>query len=76
MAIIHPERTAFQKGVKMLRKIIGTILIVLGGPGIVVLIFGGGPILPHIIGPVVLVVAGIFVLTRKRKAKKFIQEQK
>ena len=60
----------------MLRKIIGTIFIILGGLGIVVLVFGGGPILPHIIGPITLVVVGTLVLTLKRKAKSFIEEQK
>ncbi len=60
----------------MLRKIIGTILIVLGGLGILVLVFGSGPILPHIVGPVVLVIAGTILLALKRKTKQFIQEQK
>ncbi len=60
----------------MLRKIIGTIFIIVGGLGIVVLVFGGGPILPHIIGPITLVVVGTLVLTLKRKAKSFIEEQK
>lgn len=53
----------------MIRKVIGTILVILGGLGIVVLIFGGGPILSHVVGPIALVVVGTLVLTLKRKAK-------
>jgi hypothetical protein len=53
----------------MIRKIIGTILVILGGLGIVILVFGGGPILPHIVGPIALVAAGTLVLTLKRKGK-------
>ena len=62
----------------MIRKIIGTILIVLGGLGIVILLFGGGPVLPHIVGPIVLVVVGILVLTVKRKTNQIVytKEQK
>ena len=53
----------------MLRKIIGTILVILGVLGIVILIFGGGPILPHIIGPITLTIVGTLILVLKRKAK-------
>jgi len=53
----------------MLRKVIGTILIVLGGLGILLLISAGGPILPHVIGPAILAVVGTLVLTFQRKAK-------
>ncbi|MBI4671032.1 MAG: hypothetical protein HY741_05125 [Chloroflexi bacterium] len=47
----------------MKRKIIGTILIVVSGAIIVLLLTGGGPILPHIIGPSILAVVGVIVLT-------------
>jgi hypothetical protein len=53
----------------MLRKIIGTTLLILGGLGIVLLVAAGGPILPHAVGPAVLVVAGTLLLLFKGKAK-------
>jgi len=53
----------------MLRKIIGTILVILGVLGVMVLIFGGGPILPHIIGPIALTIIGTLILVLKSKAK-------
>ena len=60
----------------MLRKIIGTMLVILGGLGIIILIFGGGPVLPHVIGPTALAVVGTLILTFKRKANDFIQRNK
>jgi len=69
MRTIRRERINISKGVNMIRKIIGTILVILGGLGIVILVFGGGPILPHIVGPTILAIVGTFVLTFKSKAK-------
>jgi len=61
----------------MLRKIIGISLVILGGLGIVILLFGGGPVLPHVIGPITLAVVGILILTFKRKAEGlYTKEQK
>lgn len=51
----------------MIRKIIAGILIVLGGLGIIVLVASGGPVLPHIVGPIVLVAIGIVLFALKRK---------
>jgi hypothetical protein len=53
----------------MIRKIIGTILVILGGLGIIVLIFGGGPVFPHVVGPTTLAIVGTLVLTLNRKTK-------
>ncbi len=51
----------------MIRKIIGTTLLVIGGLlGIVLLT--GGLIWPHIVGPITLVVIGAVLLIFKRKA--------
>jgi hypothetical protein len=52
----------------MARKIIGTIMIVTGILGIIVLLTYGGPVLPHIIGPTTLAVIGAIVLLFKRKS--------
>ncbi len=52
----------------MIRKAIGTILVIAAGVLIVVLLTSGGPILPHIIGPITLAVIGVILLTLKKKA--------
>ena len=54
----------------MIRKIMGTILVILGGLGVVVLVFGGGPILPHVLGPITLAGVGTIVLAHKGKGRK------
>ena len=53
----------------MTRKIIGTVMLVIGVLGIIVLLTYGGPVLPHIIGPTALAVIGAIILLLKRKAK-------
>jgi hypothetical protein len=53
----------------MARKIIGTILLIIGGLLGFVLLMYGGPILPHIIGPAVLIVIGVILLTVTRNNK-------
>jgi hypothetical protein len=53
----------------MTRKIIGTILLVIGALGSIVLLTYGGPVLPHIIGPSTLAVIGAIVLLFKGKTK-------
>ncbi len=54
----------------MTRKIIGTSLIVIGIVGILVLLTYGGAIMPHIIGPSLLTLIGVLVLTVKGKASR------
>ena len=54
----------------MARKIIGTILLIIGGLLGLVLLMYGGPVLPHIIGPVVLMVIGLFLVAVKGKVNK------
>jgi hypothetical protein len=51
------------------KKVIGVILMVVGVFIALVLFTYGGPILPHIIGPVVFVSLGAFLLWFKRKEK-------
>lgn len=59
----------------MIRKIVGTIMTFVGGVLMVILLSGGGPILPHIIGPITLVVVGVILLISLRKnSKKIINE--
>lgn len=53
----------------MIRKIIGTVLVATGSFFILVLIFGGGPVFPHIVGPATLAAVGMLLLTLKRKTK-------
>ena len=53
----------------MLRKIIGITLLVVGGFFIIVLLTYGGPVWPHIMGPITLAVIGTIILILKGKAK-------
>ena len=53
----------------MVRKIIGITLLVVGGFFIIVLLTYGGPIWPHIIGPITLTVIGAILLVLKGKTK-------
>ncbi len=69
MTFIHSLKTKR----KMNRKTIGTALVVVGGALIVVLLTGGGPILPHIVGPSILAVIGVILLTIKGKTNKTSQ---
>jgi len=52
----------------MIRKAIGAILVIAAGVVAVLLIARGGPILPHILGPVVLAIVGVLHFTVKKKA--------
>ena len=54
----------------MIRKIIGTILISVGGVLMVALLTGGNPIFPHMIGPGSLAVIGVILLATKGKTNK------
>jgi hypothetical protein len=51
----------------MARKIVGIILLVVGGLGIIVLLTYGGAVFPHIIGPSVLAILGAILLLLKKR---------
>jgi len=53
----------------MTRKIIGTVLLVIGVLGIIVLLTYGGPVFPHVVGPIVAAVIGLTVFFYKGKAR-------
>jgi hypothetical protein len=56
------------KGVmKMVRKIIGTVLLLVAGLIAAILFTYGGPVFPHITGPIVFGAIGIFLLVYKTK---------
>ncbi len=48
--------------------ILGTIMVLGGGLLIALLLTDGGPILPHIIGPIILVGMGVTLFIAMRKA--------
>jgi hypothetical protein len=69
-------KTENQTRGKMIRKIvgisqvvIGIILVAIGGFFIIVLLTGGGPILPHIVGPITVAVIGTLLLVFRRRVK-------
>jgi len=43
----------------MTRKIIGTVFLVIGVFGCIVLLTYGGPVFPHIVGPIVVTAIGL-----------------
>lgn len=49
----------------MIRKIFGGILAFIGVLGVTLLLTGGGPLLPHIVGPLVLIGVGLLLLLMK-----------
>ena len=51
----------------MQRKIIGIICLVAALTIATLLILGGGPLLPHLAGPLAIGIAGIFLLAVHRK---------
>ena len=51
----------------MLKKTVGTILLIAGAIGIVVLLTYGGPVLPHIVGPGASAALGTVLLVFKPK---------
>ncbi|MEP7288591.1 MAG: hypothetical protein ABI947_22795 [Chloroflexota bacterium] len=53
----------------MIRKAIGTILLIVAGVITVLLLTGGGPLVPHMVGPITLAVVGVILLTRHRNAE-------
>ena len=54
----------------MLRKVLGTIFVLVGGTLIMLLLTYGGPIFPHILGPSVLTAVGVALVAVKGKGKK------
>ncbi len=50
----------------MIKKIIGTVLLMIGGLIAIILLTYGGPLLPHIIGPIVLTGAGVLLFFNKK----------
>jgi hypothetical protein len=50
----------------MTRKTIASVLLVVGVLGIFILLTYGGPVLPHIIGPIVITAIGAFLMFYKR----------
>ncbi len=52
----------------MIRKTIGTILVIAASALAFKILTGDGPILPHIVGPITLAVIGVILLTLKKKA--------
>jgi hypothetical protein len=46
----------------MIRKILGTILLVIASLVIIILLTYGGPVFPHIIGPITVAVIGAALL--------------
>jgi hypothetical protein len=52
---------------KMMRKTLGIVLMVIGGIAAVVLLTYGGAILPHIVGPIIILIIGIILLALRRK---------
>jgi hypothetical protein len=63
------EHDRHTKGVQVVRKVIGTILLIVGGFLIIVLFAGGGQVWPHVIGPFTLAIIGVILLGIKSKAK-------
>lgn len=53
----------------MVRKTIGAVLAVLGGVLAFMLLTGSGPLLPHILGPIVLITVGVILIVVKGTAK-------
>jgi len=51
----------------MLKKVLGTTFVIVGGTLIVLLLTYGGPIFPHIIGPTALTAVGIALVAVKGK---------
>jgi hypothetical protein len=51
----------------MTKKIIGTVLLLVAALIAIVLFTYGGPVLPHIIGPIFFAAVGAFLLISKKK---------
>ena len=53
----------------MTRKNIGIALVLVGVFGIIVLLTYGGPVLPHIVVPIIVTVVGLAAIFYEGKAK-------
>lgn len=53
----------------MTRKNIGIALLLVGVFGMIVLLTYGGPVFPHIVGPIIVTAVGLATVFYKRKAK-------
>ena len=51
----------------MTRKNIGIALLLVGVFGMIVLLTYGGPVLPHIVGPIVVTAIGLMTVFFKKK---------
>jgi Flp pilus assembly protein TadB len=56
-----------KRRLQMIRKVIGTILL-LAACGLALVLLNAGMIFPHLVGPIVLAVTGVLLLTFKKKA--------
>lgn len=59
----------------MMRKIIGALLVIVAIAVAVVLLVGHGPILPHILGPIVLATVGILLLAVNCKVDHSVEQR-
>ncbi len=57
----------------MVRIGIGVVLEIMAMVIVVMLVTGGGPLLPHIVGPIALAIIGAFLLTRTRNSARSLQ---
>jgi hypothetical protein len=58
-----------QKIIGRTQVVIGSILVAVGGFFIIVLLTGGGPILPYIVGPITVALIGILLLVFRKRTK-------
>jgi hypothetical protein len=58
-----------QKIIGIAQVVTGSILVAIGGFFIIVLLTGGGPILPHIVGPISVALIGTLLLVLRRRTK-------
>jgi hypothetical protein len=58
-----------QKIIGIAQVVIGSILVAIGGFVIIVLLTGGWPILPHIVGPISVALIGTLLLVLRRRTR-------
>jgi hypothetical protein len=57
----------------MIQKAIGSVLLLVALVITILLLTGGGPLVPHMIGPITLAAVGGFLLTRPQKADRSVK---
>ena len=57
----------------MVKNAIGIVLMIVAAVITFMLVTGGGPLVPHIVGPITLVVVGVILLTRKKNSERSAQ---